>query len=325
MVGIKDIAKIVGVSPATVSLALNDSPLVNEQTKKRICEAAKKLDYRPNPYARTLVTKRSGMLGLVVPDIRNIYYATLVHYINHAVRAAGYGMTIAMSENNPVYEEKIVTEMIDNRVDGLILCPLNTMFHPHAYLNKLTMPTIFAVSRYEDIDFPSVMPDYEQAMAKITRYAVGSGRKNIRYISGPRGEFSMELRKQGFLSVIKDESAVMHRIAVSYTEGIAAANELITSGDIQNVDCILCVNDILAAGVENALQRAGIRIPQDIAIGGFDDIIFAETTAVPLSTVRQDIKTIAETSVNLLLRKIDGAEISQLTTIPAQMILRDSL
>ncbi len=325
MVGIKDIAKIVGVSPATVSLALNNSPLVNEQTKKRICETAKELDYRPNPYARTLVTKRSGMLGLVVPDIRNVYYATLVHFVNHAVRAAGYGMTIAMSENNPVYEEKIITEMMDNRVDGLILCPLYTASHPHAYFNKLTMPAIFAVSRYEDIDFPTVMSDYEQAMAKITRYAVSSGKKKVYYVTGPRGEVSLEERKKGFLSVIADESAVMHRSELSYAEGIAAANELITSGLIAQADCILCANDTLASGVENALLRAGIRIPQDIAVGGFDDILFAETTAIPLSTVRQDIKTIAKTAVSLLLQKIDGNDIPQLTTIPAQMILRDSL
>ncbi len=325
MVGIKDIAKMVGVSPATVSLALNNSPLVNEQTKKRICEAAKQLDYRPNPYARTLVTKRSGMLGLVVPDIRNIYYATLVHYINHAVRAAGYGMTIAMSENNPVYEEKIISEMIDNRVDGLILSPLNTMFHPHAYLNKLTMPTIFAASRYDDIDFPTVMSDYEQAMAKITRYAVESGKKKIYFVTGPRGEVSLDARKQGFLSVIKDEACVIHRVELSYTEGCATANELITSGELRSVDCILCANDTLAAGVENALLRAGIRIPQDVAVGGFDDVLFAETTAVQLSTVRQDIQSIAETSVSLLLKKIEGEEIPSLTTIPAQMVLRDSL
>ncbi len=325
MVGIKDIARKLGVSPATVSLALNGSPLVGEQTKERVCQTAKEMGYRPNPYARSLVTKRSRTLGLVIPDIRNVYYASLVHHINHAVRAADYSLIISMSENDPAYEEKIVREMIDHRVDGLLMAPLNSVGHTHAYLEGLPMPLLFVASRYEDLPYPVVMPDFEGSMAEMTRYAMDRGHKRLLFLTGPEGEVSLDARKRGFLSVSGAGAQVLHCTEVSYTAGASAAEALLAEGRLSEIDCILCVNDTMAAGVENVLLRHGIAIPDRIAVGGFDDILFAETTAVPLTTVRQDIRCMAKTSVQLLLARIGGEEIPVCTVTPTQMVVRESM
>ncbi len=325
MVGIKDIARLCGVSTATVSLALNGSPLVSDITREKVVAAAKNLGYRPNPYARTLVTKRSMMLGLIVPDIRNVYYATLVHHINHAVRASGYGMSIAMSENNPDYEEKIVSEMVASRVDGLMLSPLNTVGHSRDYLAELPMPTIFTASRYGDLSYPTVMTDYRASMADLTRLALKKGRSRLLFVTGPKGEFSLDERLEGYLSVTDSPESVLHCEAVSYKCGADAASMLVETGKIRELDCILCVNDTMAAGVENILMRGGIRVPDEVALAGYDDILFAETSAVPLTTVRQDIPALAEATVSALLKMIEGKETPALTTIPAELTLRDSL
>ncbi len=325
MIGIKDVAKAAGVSTATVSLALNHSTLVSEQTREKVCSIAEALGYQPNSYARKLVMRRSNMLGLIVPDIRNVYYAALVHHINHAVRAAGYGMIIAMSENNPAYEEKIVAEMIANRVDGLLLSPLNTIGHALPYLENFPLPLLFVASRYENCPYPSVMTDYENGMAEITRYALQKGRQRILFMTGPSGEHSLDARKRGFLAAAGACGTVVHCEAVSYADAADTMEQLLAdAGGVPPFDAVLCVNDTMAAGVENVLLRHAIKIPQTVAVGGYDDVLFAETTAVPLTTVKQDIQAIAETSVSLLLEKIAGKTITD-TTIPVTMIRRDSL
>lgn len=326
MISIKDIAKASGVSTATVSLALNHSDLISEQTRERVCRIADEMGYLPNPYARRLVKQRSDMLGLIVPDIRNVYYAALVHHVNHAVRAAGYGMIIAMSENNPAYEEKIVEEMIASRVDGLLLSPLNSVGHTLSYLEHFPLPLAFVSSRYEDCPYPAVIPDYQNGMAEITRMALEKGRKHILFMTGPKGEYSLEQRKQGFLCAAGENGMVVHCREVSYADATEATEQLLAEANGSLFfDAILCVNDTMAAGVENVLLRHGISIPETVAVGGYDDVLFAETTAVPLTTVKQDIKMIAETAVSLLLERIAGNKIPQITTVPVTLIHRDSL
>ena len=148
-VGIKDVARAANVSEATVSLALNGSPLVNEQTRQRIIKIAQSMNYTPNPYARQLVLKRRGVIGLVVPSIENYYYATFVKHVNRAIRSTGYGLTISISENDPENEAKIIQEMINNRVEALLLAPVNIPNDRPDYLSLLIdseIPTIFVTS-----------------------------------------------------------------------------------------------------------------------------------------------------------------------------------
>jgi LacI family transcriptional regulator len=331
---IKDIAKLAGVSPATVSLALNESELVNEETRKRILAIAHEHGYIPNTYARRLALRRSGMLGLVVPDIENVYYAMLVRMINNYAQIAGYGLSILISDNSRELEEKIVTELISSRVEGVICAPVNIPGISGEIFSRLIdagIPTVCATTRFEYTSFiPSVMCGLREGMYEIANYVFQRGCKRPVYISGPSGVYTLDIRLAGFLDAAREmglcESSieVIELPEVTYSAACDAAEKIAVANE--KVDAVICVNDMMALGVVNTFNRRGIAIPQDIVVTGFDDVIFAEASPVPLTTVRQDIESIARESIELLIKLIGGQKPGEAGDIvlPTQLVIRCS-
>ena len=324
MIGIKDIAKALGVSAATVSLALNGSTMVNENTRQRVVEKAREMGYEPNLAAKRLVTRKSGMMGLIVPDMRNMFYAAMVHHINHTIRAAGYGVFIATCENNPDYEYKIVSDMKANRVEGLIMCPMTSSVrgdYDTSYLAGFPAPLVFVSSRYMEYPYPAVMTDGERSMAELTRLALARGKKKLRFLTGPMEEYSAAERYSGFRSVWPEEDAVIRCPDLSYQTVYQTALSI----DPDTCDCVLCVNDNAAAATENALLSRGISVPGQVAVTGYDDVLFAETTAVPLTTYRQDIPLLARTALDHVMTMMNGGEVPAVTRIAGTIVERSSL
>ncbi|MGI6201855.1 MAG: LacI family DNA-binding transcriptional regulator [Eubacteriales bacterium] len=331
---IKDIAKLAGVSPATVSLALNGSELVNEDTRKRIISIAHEHGYIPNTYARRLAMRRSGMLGLVIPDIENVYYASLVRMTNNYAQTAGYGLSILISDNSRELEGKIVTELISARVEGVICVPANipgSSGEIFARLTDATIPVVCATTRFEPGSFiPSVMCGLREGMYEVASYLFRRGRRRPVYITGPSDVYTLDIRRSGFLDAARDagigesELKIIELPEVNYAAACVAAQQIADSGG--NFDAAVCVNDMMALGVVNTLSRRGFDIPRDIAITGYDDVIFAEASPTPLTTVRQDIDSIARESIALLTRLIGGLPPDEAGDIvlPTQLVIRQS-
>ena len=326
-IGIKDIAMRAKCSEATVSLALNGSSLVNEKTREKILEVADKIGYIPNLSARKLARRESGCLGLIIPDIENVFYASLVKHINDATKERGYNLIIAVSENNPESEKKIISNMIENRVEGVVFVPMNKANPNPSYLEMLDnyhIPYVFCTDYYEGMQSaaPVVMSDLEDGMYRLTRGVIGMGYKSIAYLTGDDAVVSLRLRKDGF------ERAAAENVVDSYIYRLEklsyrAAHDAI--GDIMksrpDTDAFICVNDMIAAGALNALSEMNCSVPK-IGVAGFDNVIFSRIAFPRISTVEQDIEGMAKKSVELLL---DKDEKKNNVILPTKIIKRESL
>ena len=330
-VNLTDVAEALGVSTATVSLALNGSDLVNLETRKRVTEMADKLGYIPNSIARGLARKKSGSLGLIIPDIENVYYSELVKHIDNFSKQAGYRLFIMISNNNPKEEEETVSVMIANQVEGVIIVPVNMPNQNTDYFKKLqsnNIPFVFSSSMYHGFNAPYVMCDLEEGMYQLTVHLVKKNKhRNYLYLTGPEDVTSLIPREKGFLRALRETDNINFEIirvnSVDY-DSACEAIEAHLQGE-QLADVIMCVNDTMAIGVINILARNGISVPGDVSVTGFDNSLFAEVSVVKLTSVLQDIESIAKHSTEILIKSINKEEAFETEIlIPTQIIKRAS-
>ena len=322
----EDVAKAVGVSKATVSLVMNDSPLVNAQTRIRVKQAAKKLGYEPNSQARRLALKRSGQIGLIVPDVENVYYASLMRYMNIEIQRAGYSMLSAISENLPETEEKLVRELLRNSIDAIILVPVHNsgIAPPSIYrILQSKTPAVLATSTYMEAGISCVMCDLYTGMRELATLLYQRGRRKQVFISSDSAAVAFSLREKGFFDALMGKDAQANKVYlrdITYEEAFRwARNDSLT-----NIDAILCVNDMMALGVLEALKQRGISVPEDIAVTGFDDVIFSRITSTPITTVRQNLALLSKLTVEHAVKLIQDSATTEDIMIPCQLIERAS-
>ena len=325
---IRDIADSLGISTATVSLALNDSPLVKDATLKRVKEEAARMGYMPNPYAQKLVRGRSRNIGLIVPDIQNVFYASLVHYINAETAAAGYQLTILISDESIETERRMVRTLEQYDVEAILLAPANKPEIPEDYirqLNSLNIPLIFASASYPGVNRPCAMSDLGQGMGDATRHVVASGARSIAYLTGPQGVATLDIRENSYRRVLGEAglSPQVYRVdKVTYENAYTAVYEM-----PKLPEALMCVNDMMAVGALNALSERGVLVPGNMLVTGFDDGLYARVSATPLTSVQQSIPSIASAAVSLALQYKDQSEPADNATqtlIPCELHVRKS-
>lgn len=329
-VNIKDVARALGMSTATVSLALNGSDKVSAQTRRRVEKLAREMGYQPNPFASRLASRRSRQIGLIVPDLENVYYASLAQAFFQDLSASGYGLSVSTSMNSPLAERRAVGDMIASRMDALLLAPVNVPNENPGYLEMLTeanVPMLFVTSRYPEIRRPCVMCDLYEGMKRMCAALYDRGYRRMALLSGAEGVYALELRNRGYLDFLKEKGLEYSRIYHLNHVGYAEAQRLIRETDAPDADVYLCVNDMMALGVVNALKEKGVRVPEDIAVTGYDDVIFSEVSPVPITTVRQDVRAIAAASVNAILDVIQGnaADKWEDRQLPCEVIVKKSM
>lgn len=327
-VGIKEIAIKTGYSEATVSLALNGNEAVNKNTKKIICETAEELGYIPNSAARNLARKKSGCLGLVIPDIENVFYASLVKYINEAVKKRGYNLLIAVSDNNADEEAAIIENMIENRAEGVIIVPMSV---PNAFpeyiksLEKYSVPFVFCSDYYEGFEknTPVIMSDSESGMYELVKNIIDMGYRNLVYLTAKEGVPSLDQRKRGFDNAASEcgvNTKIFRLPKIDYKSACEAARKILKEDP--EIDAFVCVNDMIAVGVVNTLSAMGISVPEEKGVAGFDNVVFSQIAYPRIATSEQDIESIAQKSVDCLL---DIKNCYKKILIPTKITLRDSL
>lgn len=324
VVTIRDIAREIGVSEATVSLALNGNPAVKAETRQKVKDTAAALGYVPNTNARRLVLKRSGVVGIVVPEIENIYYAVLVRELSERMADGGYSLSIFISSNDPEKEYRAVSDMIAARVEGIIYVPVNTALSDQRTKNLLLgsgIPTVCMSTVTEGMN--CVLCDLEGGMKTLVSYLLEKQPSSILYLGGPQGMYTLDCRRQAFLDALQQkhvQSDVRALPSVNYTCAQEAARTILS--DLP--DIIVCANDFMALGVVNLFAERGISVPNDVMVTGFDDSIFSVTSPVPLTTVRQDLHTMAIRTAELLLHMIDDPNVREDVRIPTELIIRKS-
>ena len=327
-VKIKDVAEKAGVSIATVSLALNGNEKINIETRKRVAEVAKALGYRPNPSAKRLASRKSRQIGLILPDIENIYYAALAQHTLNELRASDYALLIATSMNSRQMERRIVADMIGNQVEGLMIAPVEKPNENLDYLDALNeagIPHLFVTASYPDLERPCVMCDLYGGMKALLERLYQQGRRGIALLTGAAGVHCFDLRDNAYLDFCRENGLAsrLHRLeSIRYDDAFDHVRSMPLSG----ADAIVCVNDMMALGAINALRGRGLRVPEDIAVAGFDDSIISRVSPVTITTVRQDVRRMAVNAAAWMLDRVQDRESDpeHLRLIPCEVLLRQS-
>lgn len=332
MVRLKDVAKKAGVSEATVSLSLNNNKMIKDETRQRVHKIAKELGYTPNSLARSLVKQKSGTIGLIVPDIESAYYGKLVRCIDEQVREAGYSLLLAISNDKPSIERKITQKLISDRVEGLLIVPVNQENTEITYLKQLNqygIPLVFVTANYLDVEVPFVMVDLEDGTYRLVRYLLDLGHRDIVFLGGSPAVITTSYRLKGCTRAYEERqlnwipNQFIECNQINYQQAYEITEKLVRSG--RKIDAIITINDMMALGVSNSLTRQNIRIPEDISVAGYDDIIFSTIAAIPITTVRQDIEQMSMQAVNLLMQGIRNSNQEKGgILIKPELIIRES-
>ncbi len=311
LITINDVARAAQVSTATVSLALNGHPCVKQETRERIIRIAKELGYSPNRLAQGLARRKSGLIGLAVPDIESLYYGKIVRHIDEAAGRNGYQLTLAISNDNPETERKIIGKFIDQQVEGLIVAPINQPVRQVDYyqdLTKVKIPYAFITAYYPQLNAPYVMADLQAGSRVLAEHLLDQGRRDLYFLSGCPEAFTTQIRKAGLEAAVRRQSkdgrgpANLHMIAcrrLDYAAGFEQTCLLLK----QNlpVDVIITINDEMALGALNAVISLGFDVPGRMAVAGYDNMIFSSAATVPITTVDQNIALMCRQAVDMLL------------------------
>jgi LacI family transcriptional regulator len=311
---IYDVARLAGVSTATVSRALNGTGQIAQATRVAIDAAVEQLGYQPNTVARSLVTKSTETIALLLPDITNPFYAALVSGIQQRALETGHTMLLCTTEGDPEREEQYLTLLRAKQVDGVLVDGLVLPPERIARFVREGLPIVCLDRDVDSAAVPLVQVDNRLGARMATEHLLSLGHTRIAHVQGaPELGISVE-RVQGYREALADAGISFdpHLLAIgSFTEegGYEAARSLL---ETPGFTAVFAANDLSAIGVINAIVESGRRVPADVSIVGFDDLRLSRFTTPPLTTIHQPALEIAELATQLLLELASGREVRQL-------------
>ena len=307
---IKDIAKRVGVSHSTVSRALCGSQLISRETAKLIKQAALEMGYRPSLAARSLKTRRSQALGVVVSNIDDPFFSEILEGIEDVAQDSGYSLFIAASHRDLEREELIVRAMSQHRVDGVIICSTSfSAVQSHELLEYLT-PIVVINNQAAEVYRYSIYHDDVDGSRQVTRHLIDLGHQKIAYLGNSISGRTNSDRLAGFqqemaAAGLPIPEAYIHQVQGGRPENSPAGVDHFL-GLSERPTALVCFNDMLAIGVLKTLQQVGIEVPEDFSVTGFDNILFSAYTNPPLTTFDQPKRTIGEEAARLILGLLES-------------------
>jgi len=323
---IKDVAAVAGVSTATASRVLSGNPSTSPQSREKVLTAARELDFRPDARARSLRSTRTNVLGLLVPDVRNPFFADLAHAVEQAALASGYSVLLGNADESEARQDRFLETLIDQRVDGVILAPQGDAQGSVTALTRRGIPAIFVDRTVEGLDLPSVTTDGRPGMLQAVAHLAERGHQRIGYIAGPQsistgreryGDFTEGMESAGMS--LEPELTVFGDF--QRESGSAAAASLL--GLKEPPTAIIAADSPMAAGAVACLHAADIRIGRDVALVAFDDIDWFSLLNPPLSVIDHSVSAMGETALRLLLEVIDGGN-PESVRLPSELVIRDS-
>lgn len=328
---IRDVAKLAGVSYGTVSRYLNGSAHVSQAAATQIAKAIEDTEYTPNNAARSLAHRRTSTVALIIQVENNttIVQASVsmaMSGANQVLGDAGYQM-VTLIANTDQSTERITQLVHSDFADGYLLFSMsNDNSLARTFLDTRRPVVRSEVSNRGDLNYPAVDFNNEEGQANITRYLLDKGRSRLAYICGPGYSPTSLNRLNGFRTAMGeryDENLVYYADDWEITSGELAV--LAFESKLDDIDGIVCANDSIAVGAMNQINRMGRRVPEDIAVTGFDDSQMALLANPKLTTVHQDSMLHGETMANLLLRQLRGEAIQEQTVIlPTRIVARQS-
>lgn len=328
---VKDVAALAGVSPKTVSNVLTGTVAVRAATRERVEEAMRRLDFVPNLSARGLRSGRTGTIAVSLPDLSTVFSAELLHHLVEVAHERGFAVQIEETAAAPERERDLVSRAREHLVDGLVLNPIR--LEDSAALRDESLPPIVLIGEVEQQRADRVLIDSRVAAREVTAHLIAQGARRIAAIGGDdRDEMATatsRLRLAGYrdalvaAGIAPDPLLEVNLLPWGMAAGADATRTLLQRGVA--FDGVVAFTDSIAMGVLSQLERAGMRVPDDVLVSGFDDVEVSRYTTPSLTTVAFDRRRFAEETLGLLQARIaDRSAPPRSVTVPHELVIRRS-
>jgi LacI family transcriptional regulator len=329
---LRDVASAAEVHPATASRALNPGTrlLVSEETARRVIEAADRLGYRPNPVARSLRTRRSHTIGVLIPDLNNPLFPPIIRGIEDRLAEHGYVALIGNTDADPGRERLIFDQMRARHVDGFVLATATLNSPILAEAAEAELPVVLMNRTAQDYPFSSVSVDNEQGVRAAVTHLVSLGHTRIGHIAGPQDISTGTARLSGYQEAMKSHGLTVGAGDISYASGYTVEEGLRCGGELlesaHDLTALIAANDMLAVGCYGALDELDLRCPGDVSVIGFNDMPFVDRLRPPLSTVRFPHSQVGTEAARLLIERIETGEGSpvKILFLAPELVVRGS-
>ena len=324
---INELARRSGVSPSTVSRALNDDPIISEETKRKVMQVVKELNYTPvKSRKRSSIRKRSKIIALMVTDISNPFFPEIVHGVEDLAFEFGYSVSLWNTREDIEREKQYIETLKASEMDGIILGSSRIKEEQIREVAENDIPCVIINRIIEGI--PSVFADYENGAYQATKYLINLGHERIALINGPNNAQPSLWRERGFLRALKESGKEVEENLLSFNSPIVEGGYVATLKllSVSNPPtAILAYNDLVALGAMKAIREKDLLVSKDISLIGYDDIFLSAYLDPPLTTVSQPKYMMGKLAADLLFRLINGEKVrnNQISLKP-ELIIRSS-
>lgn len=326
---LKDLAKQLGVSIATVSRALNGKPEIGADMRERVMTLAKQLNYRPNPFAQSLRKEAPKMIGVVVPNLVTHFFSAVLDGIESEAQQLGYSVISANSHEKCEDESRAIDNFINMHVEGVIasLSQETTDYSHYEEIHRLGIPLVFFGRTCMTDLFSSVTANGDEAAQQATQHLIDNGARRIAFIGGPNHLDLVRRRKHGYLEALRENRIPIERELVvcdrmDYDMALRATLQLLQAE--HRPDAILAFNDTVTFAAFNAIKQMGLHIPHDVKVIGFTDDVHSGYVTPRLSTIEDQAHLMGEKACQLLLRRINGDTKVYKEIVPQKIVIRES-
>lgn len=323
MISIREVAKLAGVSPATVSRVINGTANVNEDKRQRVLEVIRETDFVPNEVARSLFKKSANIIGLIIPSIRNPYFTQLASVIDEAAKECGFRLFLCNVGDDLGQTRAALQMLAAMNVNGVIIGTARPEIREE--LETYPVPVILLDTMLEAVAVSAyVYCDYYQGGRMAMEHLLECGCEHIVCIRGPEGVFSADTRYQGYVDVCRERGIQPQVLSCDYDfdAGLAMTEELLRV--YPDVDGIVACNDMVAISIYKILYKKNISVPEQIQLIGFDDITFSSLITPELTTIHQPIREMAQRAAELILAGINAGKTGTHHVFPVSLIQRET-
>lgn len=322
-----DVAREAGVSLMTVSRALNDKEGISEATRERIQEVIVRLGYRPSSIARGLVTKRTGTIGLVVPDNSNPFFSEVARGIEHTAYANSYSVFLCNTEEDPQREKAVLHSLAEKYVDGLVLCS-SRLNEDDLRLCLRDFSAQVLVNRLLDSTTADIILTHsEEGQRLAVAHLLKRGHRRIGILAGPERSYGSRTRLKGYADAFAETKIAYEPDWIQHCSPTVDASQRITVELLQRhpeLTALACYNDLVAVGALKACSTLGVSVPSDIAIVGFDDIPLASLVTPALTTIHVQRYALGRMAGETLMRQLRGEKTRSVQMFPVHLVTRES-
>lgn len=327
LMDIRTVAERANVSIATVSRTINHVPTVNAKMAKRVWEAIRELNYFPNTQARALVSGRTRLLGLIVSEITNPFFPELIQGFEDIAVENGYEILVSSTNYDPRRMNLCIRRMLERKAEGVAVMTFGIEEPLLEQLAERNIPLIFVDQGPDRPGISLLKVDYHHGIWQGVQHLAALGHRNIAFISGPMRLHSAQSRVNAFSKSLTECGIAINQewiIEGDHTleGGIAATEKLLGTSRLPTA--VMCSNDMTAIGVLHKVYRAGLRVPDDLSIIGFDDIHMARVTIPPLTSIQMSRTELARAAVNALRAHVESTPTHREYRIDTKLVVRES-